>query len=50
MSAVFAMRATRPLYLRLRKDCGSAANRRWGPEHEVAALQPAARGREPRGL
>src|SRR6266481_193933 len=31
MSAVFAMSATSPVYLRLRKDCGSAANRRCGP-------------------
>jgi len=30
MSAVFAMFATSPLYLRLRKDRGSAANLRWG--------------------
>jgi hypothetical protein len=28
MSAVFAMPAASPLYLRLRKDCGSAADRR----------------------
>ncbi len=27
MSAVFAMFATRPVYLRVRKDCGIAANR-----------------------
>jgi hypothetical protein len=27
MSAVFAMSATSPVYLRLRKDCGSASNR-----------------------
>jgi hypothetical protein len=28
MSAVFAMSATIPVYLRLRKDCGGAVNRR----------------------
>jgi len=32
MSAVFAMSATNPVYLRLRKDCVRAANRRWGPK------------------
>jgi hypothetical protein len=32
MSAVFAMSATSPVYLRLRKDCGTA-NRRSGPKH-----------------
>jgi hypothetical protein len=28
ISAVFAMSEPRPVYLRLRKDCGVAANRR----------------------
>jgi hypothetical protein len=35
MSAVFAVSATSPVYLRDRKDRGSAANRRSGPGADV---------------
>jgi hypothetical protein len=36
MSAVFAMSATIPVYLRARKDCGSAANHVEGLQETLA--------------
>ena len=49
-SAVAATLAARPVYPRKLTTCCNAQVASLGPKHEVAALQPAARGHEPRGL
>jgi len=40
MSVVFAMSATSSVYLRPRKGCGSAANRRWGSTTVMLIARP----------